>query len=271
MNVFSFSFVFSNCITTFSAHEEEDRGILGRGSWARDDRQRHLSLQANIPTRSSLHKHEAFGWIRSCLRNSQLTAHDGCPSPRAGVMLPGMGRAVLAEVWGLWLRTVVRCWFAEESAPGLDEEVVGGVPSRWCLLRQSCVGLFAVSPSSCVRLLLFLRNCSQLCLSPFFPGFLTQGVSRQMLRLATIPNSRCLAKIKTNRGKKTKNPQAHRAKFSGTAAAHTSTALAPGCPAAYIWPPPGREGGDTTGRILLPRREAQIWSLREAGRGENTS
>ena len=75
--------------------------ILGRGSLARDDGQRHLSLQANIPARSSLHKHEAFGWIRSCLLNSRLAAHDGCPSPRVGVMLPGTGRAVLAEGWGL--------------------------------------------------------------------------------------------------------------------------------------------------------------------------
>lgn len=93
-----------------------------------------------------------------------------------------------------------------------------------------------------------------------------------MLRLAKIPNSRCLAKIKTN-GKKNKNPQTHRAKFSGTTAAHTSAALAPGCPAAYMMAPTG-EGGreqDTTGQMFLPKREAQIWSLRQAGRGENTS
>lgn len=137
MNVFNFSSVFSNCITTFSAHEEEDQGILGRGGQVRDDGQRRLSRQANIPARSSLHKPEAFSWIRSCLLNSQLAAHDGCPSPRAGVMLPGAGRAVLAGLWGRQRRTLVRCWFAEESAPGLDEEEVGGLPSRRCLHHQS--------------------------------------------------------------------------------------------------------------------------------------
>lgn len=200
MNVFNFSSVFANRVTTFSAHEEEDRGILGRGGQARDDGQRRLSLQANIPTQSSLHKRGAFVWIRSCLLNSQLTAHDGCPAPRAGVMLPGTGRAVLAEAWGLSLRAVVHCWFAAESAPGLDEEVVSDLPSHWRLLHQSCLGLFTISPRSCAHSPLFQRNCSQLCLSPLFPGFLTQGVSQQMLRLAKIPNSRCLAKIKTNGG-----------------------------------------------------------------------
>lgn len=48
MNVFNFSSVFSNRITTFSAHEEEDQGILGRGGQVRDDGQRRLSRQAKF-------------------------------------------------------------------------------------------------------------------------------------------------------------------------------------------------------------------------------
>lgn len=56
-----------------------------------------------------------------------------------------------------------------------------------------------------------------------------------MLRLAKIPNSRCLGKNQNKQGKKPKTPQTQRAKFSGTDAAQ-------GCPAAYRMAPPGREG-----------------------------
>lgn len=65
----------------------------------------------------------------------------------------------------------------------------------------------SISPSPCVFSVLFQRNHSQLCFSSVFPDFLTQGVSQQMFRLAKIPNSRCLAKIKTNREKKTELPR----------------------------------------------------------------
>lgn len=152
---------------------------------------------------------------------------------------PGWARCCLA--WGgLCLGVVeavaqVSCpLFAEESAPGSDEEVVGGLPSQ--VLAPS---VLTVSPSSFEPSLLFQRNCSQLCFSLLFPDFLTQGVCRQMLRLARIPNSRCLAKPRTNRGKRNKGPQTHRAEFSGTAAAQTNAALAPGRPAAS---PPRMEG-----------------------------
>lgn len=117
-----------------------------------------------------------------------------------------LARAGLCLQSGENCGSVVRCSFAEESAPHLDEEGVGDLPSRWCMLHQSCVGLLAISPG-CASSPLFQRNHSQLCLYPLFTDFLSQGVSQQMLRLAKIPNSRCLAKIKTNRGKRIKIPR----------------------------------------------------------------
>lgn len=172
-------------------------------------------------------------------------------------MLPGTGRAVLGRGGGCssgHLSTVCRR-ICSRFRQG------GGLPSHECLLHQSCVGLLTVSPSSFARSPLFQRNHSQLCFSPLFPDFLTQGVSRQMLRLAKIPNSRCLAKIKTNRGKRNKDPQTHGAEFSGTAAAHTSAALAPGCPAAS---PPGMEGASD--RADAPTRKGGTDLESETGR-----
>lgn len=86
-----------------------------------------------------------------------------------------------------------------------------------------------------------------------------------MLRLADIPNSRCLAKIKTNGEKKIKIPRPTGSKFSGTSAAHTSTAPAPGRPAACIWPPPGREGAGRD-RADAPTRAGGTDRESEAGR-----
>lgn len=118
----------------------------------------------------------------------------------------------------------------------------------------------SISPSPCVFSVLFQRNHSQLCFSSVFPDFLTQGVSQQMFRLAKIPNSRCLAKIKTNREKKTELPRPK----EPSSVELQLLPLAQGCPAADRTAPPGREG-------MGHDRVAQIWSLRQAGRGENTS
>lgn len=144
--------------------------------------------------------------------------------------------------------------------------MVCGLQSRQCLLHRSGSDPWDFSPS-----LVCAHCCFKgflCCASPLLPVFLTQGVSQQILRLDKIPNSRCLIKIKTTTKK---NPPQHcRAEFSGTAAADTRAVPAPSCPAAYVWPTQGGRERDTTGRLLLPRQEAQIWNLSRQG-GEKTS
>lgn len=81
-----------------------------------------------------------------------------------------------------------------------------------------------------------------------------------MLRLAKIPNSRCLAKIKTN-GKKPKLP---RPKEPSSVELQVLP-LARGCPAAYGMASPGREemGHD---RVDAPTQEGGTDLESEAGR-----
>lgn len=88
-----------------------------------------------------------------------------------------------------------------------------------------------------------------------------------MLRLAEIPNSRCLAKIKTNGEKKQNSPDPKsQVQWNHSCSHWLQAVLLP-----TRWPHRGGREWDTTGWMLLPKREAQIWSLRQAGRGENTS
>lgn len=68
--------------------------ILGKGSLAGDDGQRRLSLLADILFGAHGIKPRGIQLDQKLL-NSQLAAHDGCPLPGVGVMLPGTGRAVL--------------------------------------------------------------------------------------------------------------------------------------------------------------------------------
>ena len=203
MNVFSLSSVFSGSQTTFSAHKEEDQGIgnsgqrrPGQGRWAEafvSPSQRPRSELAALPRGIGLDQQlpaeftaRRAGWM-PITRGGRDAAWrgQGCACRATGAVAPDAR-------------------FGEESAPGSDEEVVGGLLARWCWFHQSGVGLCTIPASSCAHLLLFQRSHPQLCRSPIFPGFLTQGVSRQMLRLAKIPNSRCLAKNQNKQGKKIK-------------------------------------------------------------------
>lgn len=73
------------------------------------------------------------------------------------------------------------------------------------------------------------------------------------------------SKNQNKQGKKNKNPQTHGAKFSGTAAAHTSAVPAPACPAAYTMAPPGREGAGCD-RAGAPTQAGGTDLQSEAGR-----
>lgn len=82
-----------------------------------------------------------------------------------------------------------------------------------------------------------------------------------MFRLAKIPNSRCLAKIKTNREKKTELPRPK----EPSSVELQLLPLAQGCPAAYRMAPPGREGMEHD-RMDAPTQEGGTDLECEAGR-----
>lgn len=153
------------------------------------------------------------------------------------------------------------------STLGLQKNLLQAGTSRRPVASRHA-GCCSITPawdfSPSLPVLVRARRCSKgIVLSfasppPLLPDFLTQGVSQQMLRLARIPNSRCLAK-ESKQTEEKKNPQVQRNRRRS--------------PQRRAGPrgPAGREGARHHGRMLLPEWEAEMGSLRQAGRGENTS
>lgn len=158
------------------------------------------------------------------------------------------------------------------STLGLQKNLLQAGTSRRPVASHHA-GCCSVTPawdfSPSLPVLVRARRCSKgIVLSfasppPLFPDFLTQGVSQQMLRLARIPNSRCLAKEskQTEEKKKSPDPQGQ---VQWNRRRSPQRRASPRGPA-------GREGARHHGRVLLPEWEAEMGSLRQAGRGGNTS